>query len=137
VLEQERRQGLFPANPIKQLFAKLKALLRKGCHSNDQGLLGSCQRAAAFNPDQCANYFANAGYGVMVAHRESALGKPAGYQRCDILSAGPGIVLARGLWWLSIVGFTRGGGCGPFNFRFCWMLRKTVVPVVGPNDPGQ
>jgi hypothetical protein len=29
VLEQERRQGLFPANPIKQLFAKLKALLRK------------------------------------------------------------------------------------------------------------
>jgi len=50
-------------NPIEQVFAKLKALLRKtAARSIDTlwdavGLL--LQR---FQPDECANYFANAGY---------------------------------------------------------------------------
>ena len=50
-------------NPIEQLFAKLKALLRKAAERSVDGL---CNRIAsllnAFTPEECANYFRNAGY---------------------------------------------------------------------------
>ena len=50
-------------NPIEQLFAKLKALLRKAAERSVDALW---TRIAAllteFTPDECANYFRNAGY---------------------------------------------------------------------------
>ena len=50
-------------NPIEQVFAKLKALLRKAAARTIDTLwatLGSL--LGAFHPDEPANYFANAGY---------------------------------------------------------------------------
>ena len=50
-------------NPIKQLFAKLKTLLRKAAERTSQdtwrriGLL-----LDHFSPDECANYLVNSGY---------------------------------------------------------------------------
>ena len=50
-------------NPIEQVFAKLKTLLRKAAERTVEatwrriGLLLDC-----FSPVECANYFANAGY---------------------------------------------------------------------------
>lgn len=50
-------------NPIEQAFAKLKAHLRK---AQERSLDGLWQRIGklipSFNPRQCANFFANAGY---------------------------------------------------------------------------
>jgi transposase len=50
-------------NPIEQLFAKLKALLRKAAERSVKGLW---HRIAClldkFQPDECANYFRNSGY---------------------------------------------------------------------------
>ena len=50
-------------NPIEQLFAKLKHLLRK---ATPRALEAVCtaigQLLDAFTPQECANYFANAGY---------------------------------------------------------------------------
>jgi transposase len=50
-------------NPIVQLFAKLKALLRKAAERSVDRLW---HRIAclldAFQPDECANYFRNSGY---------------------------------------------------------------------------
>jgi transposase len=50
-------------NPIEQLFAKLKALLRKAAERSVEGLWSriACL-LGAFPPDECANYFRNAGY---------------------------------------------------------------------------
>lgn len=51
-------------NPIEQLFAKLKALLRKAAaRTLDQlwDAVASC--LDAFDPEECRNYFRNAGYG--------------------------------------------------------------------------
>lgn len=50
-------------NPIEQVFAKLKALLRKAAERSVDALwcrIGSLM--SAFPPDECANYFRNAGY---------------------------------------------------------------------------
>jgi transposase len=50
-------------NPIEQLFAKLKALLRKAAERSVDALwdrIGSL--LDAFTPDECANYFRNSGY---------------------------------------------------------------------------
>jgi transposase len=50
-------------NPIENAFAKLKALLRKGCERSVEALwhlIG--QLFDAFGPQECANYFAAAGY---------------------------------------------------------------------------
>lgn len=50
-------------NPIEQVFAKLKTLLRKAAERTVEatwqriGMLLAC-----FTPEECANYFANAGY---------------------------------------------------------------------------
>jgi transposase len=50
-------------NPIEQLFAKLKALLRK---AGERSVAGLWNRIAylldAFTSEECANYFCNAGY---------------------------------------------------------------------------
>jgi transposase len=50
-------------NPIEQLFAKLKALLRKAAERSVEGLWNRIAALLdAFSPDECANYFRNAGY---------------------------------------------------------------------------
>jgi transposase len=50
-------------NPIEQVFAKLKTLLRK---ANERNVEGTWRRIGAlldcFKPAECANYFRNAGY---------------------------------------------------------------------------
>jgi transposase len=50
-------------NPIEQLFAKLKALLRKAAERSVEALWNHiARRLKAFQPNECANYFRNAGY---------------------------------------------------------------------------
>ena len=49
-------------NPIEQLFAKLKALLRKATERSVDGLWNRIARLLdAFPQDECANYLRNAG----------------------------------------------------------------------------
>ena len=50
-------------NPIEQVFAKLKHLLRKAAARTFEAIslaLGNILQT--FTPDECANYFANSGY---------------------------------------------------------------------------
>jgi transposase len=50
-------------NPIENAFAKLKALLRKAAERSVEGLWNAIGRLIdAFTPQECANYFAAAGY---------------------------------------------------------------------------
>ncbi len=50
-------------NPIELAFAKLKALLRKAAERTIEGLWSAIgQLLNAFAPDECASYFAAAGY---------------------------------------------------------------------------
>jgi transposase len=50
-------------NPIEQLFAKLKALLRKAGERSVPSLWNRiAELLGAFTPEECANYFRNAGY---------------------------------------------------------------------------
>ena len=50
-------------NPIEQVFAKLKALLRKAAARTVEGLECALARALeSFSPEECANYFTHAGY---------------------------------------------------------------------------
>jgi len=50
-------------NPIEQLFAKLKALLRKAAARTIDALHAAVAVAlTASNPSECANFVANAGY---------------------------------------------------------------------------
>ena len=50
-------------NPIENAFAKLKALLRKAAERTVSGLWGAIGRLIdLFPPEECANYFAAAGY---------------------------------------------------------------------------
>jgi transposase len=50
-------------NPIEQLFAKLKALLRKAAERSVEALWSRIAALlTAFTSDECANYFRNAGY---------------------------------------------------------------------------
>ena len=50
-------------NPIEQVFAKLKALLRTASARNADDLASAIQNAfAAFRPDECRNYLTAAGY---------------------------------------------------------------------------
>ena len=52
-------------NPIEQVFAKLKHLLRKAAARTVDALcLATGQLLGAFTPDECANYFRNAGYAL-------------------------------------------------------------------------
>jgi transposase len=50
-------------NPIENAFAKLKAMLRKAAARTVEGLWNTIGHIVdAFTPDECANYFAAAGY---------------------------------------------------------------------------
>lgn len=50
-------------NPIEQVFAKLKALLRKAAARTFEALINAIAQALAeFKPQECANYIANSGY---------------------------------------------------------------------------
>ena len=50
-------------NPIEQLFAKLKALLRTAAERTIEGLWTAIGRLIdVFTPAECTNYFAAAGY---------------------------------------------------------------------------
>jgi transposase len=50
-------------NPIEQAFARLKALLRKAAERTVEGLWTAIGRLVdLFAPDECARYFAAAGY---------------------------------------------------------------------------
>jgi len=50
-------------NPIENAFSKLKALLRKAAARTVQQLWNAIAQAIdAFTPNECANYFAAAGY---------------------------------------------------------------------------
>jgi transposase len=51
-------------NPIEQVFAKLKHLLRKAAARTLDAVVDAIgQLLGACNAPECANYFANAGYG--------------------------------------------------------------------------
>ena len=50
-------------NPIEQVFAKLKHLLRKSAARTFEAICAAIgQHLEAFTPQECANYFENAGY---------------------------------------------------------------------------
>jgi transposase len=50
-------------NPIEQVFAKLKHLLRKAAARTVEAVWAAIGQAlTAFMPNECANYFENAGY---------------------------------------------------------------------------
>jgi transposase len=50
-------------NPIEQVFAKLKTLLRKAAaRSTDDVSTAIGQLLESFRPEECANYFRNSGY---------------------------------------------------------------------------
>ena len=50
-------------NPIENAFAKLKSLLRKAAERTRDGLWSTIGHAIdLFDPDECRNYFAAAGY---------------------------------------------------------------------------
>ena len=50
-------------NPIEQVFAKLKALLRKAAVRTKDTLWATIGTLLdAFTPDECVNYLANCGY---------------------------------------------------------------------------
>lgn len=52
-------------NPIENAFAKLKAALRKAAARTTTELEDAIRHALrTFQPDECANYFAAAGYGA-------------------------------------------------------------------------
>ena len=75
-------------NPIEQVFAKLKHLLRKDCRAHRRrrlrGALG--QILGAFTPDECANYLRNSGYVLNLTASRSWTGQSVhhrGYYRDD------------------------------------------------------
>ena len=53
-------------NPIEQVFAKLKALLRKAAARTKDTLWATIGTLlGAFTPDECVNYLANCGYDLV------------------------------------------------------------------------
>jgi len=52
-------------NPIEQVFAKLKHLLRKTAARTLEAVIAAIgQLLGTYTTQQCANYFKNAGYGL-------------------------------------------------------------------------
>ena len=52
-------------NPIEQVFAKLKHLLRKAAARTVEAICAAIGKLlGAFTPNECANYFRNAGYAL-------------------------------------------------------------------------
>jgi transposase len=53
-------------NPIEQLFAKLKAMLRKAGERTIEGLWSTIGRLLDdLSPEECARYLAHDGYGLI------------------------------------------------------------------------
>ena len=53
-------------NPIEQLFAKLKALLRKACESTAEATWRTVGESLdAFSAKECSNYLVNSGYAAV------------------------------------------------------------------------
>ena len=53
-------------NPIEQVFSKLKQGLRKAQARSYDGLLtATAELLDTYDPEECRNYFANSGYGVV------------------------------------------------------------------------
>jgi len=51
-------------NPIEQVFAKLKHLLRKNAARTQEAVHNTIgEIRGSYSPDECANYFKNSGYG--------------------------------------------------------------------------
>src|SRR5262249_46687345 len=51
-------------NPIEQVFAKLKHLLRKAAARTVEAICAAIGNIlGVFTPEECANYFRNSGYG--------------------------------------------------------------------------
>ncbi len=51
-------------NPIEQVFAKLKHLLRKGAARSREAVSAAiAELLNSYTPEECANYFRNSGYG--------------------------------------------------------------------------
>jgi transposase len=51
-------------NPIEQVFAKLKHLLRKAAARTVEAVIAAIgQLLGTYTPQECTNYFTNAGYG--------------------------------------------------------------------------
>jgi len=60
---REVKPLLSSTSPVEQAFAKLKALLRKAAaRSVDTFWQAIGQALPSFHPQECLNYFANAGY---------------------------------------------------------------------------
>jgi transposase len=52
-------------NPIEQVFAKLKHLLRKACARTIEAICAAIgELLGAFSPEECANYLRNSGYAL-------------------------------------------------------------------------
>ena len=52
-------------NPIEQVFAKLKHLLRKAAARTVEAICTAIgDLLGAFTPEQCVNYFRNSGYAL-------------------------------------------------------------------------
>ena len=63
-------------NPIEQLFAKLKTLLRKKAARTVNAIQGAIgELLDSFTPQECANYLTNAGYASN--EKQNALGSAA------------------------------------------------------------
>jgi transposase len=66
-----RCQAAFPAeilpdlNPIEQVFAKLKHLLRKAAPRTVEAVCAAIgELLGTFTPEECANYFSNSSYAL-------------------------------------------------------------------------
>ena len=56
-------------NPIEQVFAKLKHLLRRSAPRTFEAICAAIgQHLEAFTPQECENYFRNSGYGPAENH---------------------------------------------------------------------
>ena len=65
-------------NPIEQLFAKLKALLRKAAARSVEALWARIgEILTAFKPHECTRYLAHAGYRSILMGTALACNKPA------------------------------------------------------------
>ena len=59
-------------NPIEQVFAKLKHLLRKAAARTVEAVCAAIgQVLHAFTPEECANYLKNSGYANLISSRFS------------------------------------------------------------------
>ena len=101
-------------NPIEQVFARLKSLLRRAAARTVEALWRLIGRlVGAFTPEECANYLAHAGYvpsigkrseprptkllSLLALHRHDIIARTAAEQRIHVPAPGlerlPGLAL--------------------------------------------